>query len=269
MSQTIEQLKTELKQTQLAYQMAAQMSQLKAGFLARTSHELRSPLSTLTSLHQLILTNLCENPEEEREFIAQAYQAAVKLMQLIDEVITVAKLEYGGIQVKIESLELDKLFLEVEQLTRLQAANRNLKLEVIPPNAGVKVLADYTRLRQVLITLIDTAISVMEDGTIKFYSCLSSQADLVEINLDFPCDPSLWNEPTNLLEQTEKITPEIVKKLSHKLEFSPGMKLLLCSNLLETMRGQLILKGVVVENDRKQITRLQCLLQAGRLLISD
>ena len=82
MNDEIEALKEELKQTELALQMAAQMSQFKGGFLARTSHELRSPLSSLIGLHQLIVSDLCDDPEEEREFVAQAYQYALKLMGL-------------------------------------------------------------------------------------------------------------------------------------------------------------------------------------------
>ncbi|MGL5880139.1 MAG: sensor histidine kinase, partial [Xenococcaceae cyanobacterium] len=92
----IEALKEELKQTQLAYQMAIQWSQFKAGFLARISHELRSPLSSLIGLHQLILSDLCESPEEQREFLSQAHQSALKLMRLIDEVVDIAKTSYGA-----------------------------------------------------------------------------------------------------------------------------------------------------------------------------
>src|SRR4028118_383672 len=72
----------QLKQTQLAYQMAHEMSQFKSGFLARTSHELRSPLSSVIGLHQLILSDLCDSPEEEREFVAQANASALKLVKL-------------------------------------------------------------------------------------------------------------------------------------------------------------------------------------------
>ena len=62
----IDQLKNELRQIQLAYALQRQISHFKGGFLARISHELRSPLSQLTSLHQLILNDLCEDPQEER-----------------------------------------------------------------------------------------------------------------------------------------------------------------------------------------------------------
>ncbi len=57
--------------------MAAQMGQYKAGFLARTFHELGSPLTSLISLYQLILSDLCDSPAEERDCIAQAQQSCL------------------------------------------------------------------------------------------------------------------------------------------------------------------------------------------------
>ena len=112
----IEALKEELKQTQLAYQMAAQMSQFKAGFLARTYHELRSPLTSLIGLHQIILNNLCESPEEERQFLTQAYDSAQKLMKLIDELVAVSQAEYGTAQLEIRPLQLASVLAESNSL---------------------------------------------------------------------------------------------------------------------------------------------------------
>lgn len=86
----------QLQQTQLAYFMAREMSQFKAGFLARTTHELRSPLNGLIGLHQLILSDLCEDPAEEREFIGQAHERTLKLLKLIDEILTCKVLANWG-----------------------------------------------------------------------------------------------------------------------------------------------------------------------------
>jgi signal transduction histidine kinase len=90
-SDELQPLKEELKQTQLAYEMAKEMSQFKAGFLARTSHELRSPLSSLIGLHQLILQDLCDSPEEERQFVAQANTSALKMVKVLDDLVKVSK----------------------------------------------------------------------------------------------------------------------------------------------------------------------------------
>jgi signal transduction histidine kinase len=74
----------ELQSLQVAYQLATEISQLKGGFLARISHELRSPLNGLIGMQQLILEDLCDNPEEERAFIAQANQSALKMIKVLD-----------------------------------------------------------------------------------------------------------------------------------------------------------------------------------------
>ena len=123
----------ELKQTQLAYQMAREISQFKAGFLARTSHELRSPLSSLIGLHQLILADLCENPEEEREFVEQAHEKSLKLLKLIDEILSVSKIESGRNKLDIETLQLAEFLQEVYNLTYLLAVNRNYPFTLSPP----------------------------------------------------------------------------------------------------------------------------------------
>ena len=67
----IEQLTTELENTQIAYQMAQEINQLKTGFLGRAAHELRSPLSSLISLHQLILFDFLEDQRELIRILAK------------------------------------------------------------------------------------------------------------------------------------------------------------------------------------------------------
>jgi hypothetical protein len=256
----IARLKAELKQTQLALAMALQMSQFKAGFLARTSHELRSPLSSLISLHQLIVSGLCDSPEEEREFIAQAHQYALKLMGLIDQVVTVSKTEYGKIKLEIEPLQLQQVISEIVNLTHLQVANHSLRLEVVPIDETIYILADRERLRQTLIILIDTAVSQLQDGAIQLEVEPNLTTNLVGINLNIPCAANIWSETIDLLEQNPvvEVTPTVINYLSKTLEFSPGMKLLLAQNLIESMQGNLILLDLSSENNI--LTQIHCKL---------
>ncbi len=240
----IEAIEEQLKQTQLAYQMAAQMSQYKAGFLARTYHELRSPLTSLIGMHQLILNNLCESPEEEREFIQSAYESAQKLMKIMDDLIAVSQVEYGTAELEIKPLQLAFILSEVEKLTNLQATHNRFSLEIAFPDDRLHVMGDRARLQQVLLTLIDTAISLMRkksiEGIIKVATVTSAESKLVEIQIDLNIPPAMWSEPVNLLQQTPDTTPEAIKSFSKQLEISPGMKILLCGNLLETMGLNLV-----------------------------
>ena len=254
----IDELREELKQTQLAYQMAAQMSEFKAGFLARTSHELRSPLSSMIGLHQLILSDLCESPEEQKEFISQAYHSALKLMKLIDEIVAVAKTEYGSNRLNIESLKLTEIFADIARLTHLQAANRNLQLEIATPHHSLCVLADRSRLIQLIVNLIDSGISVMTEGGIKVKA--SGENDVVTIEIDLDCPAATWQDDSNSLTQNT-LSPdtdnslEEIRQLIQEISLSPNMKLLLSKTLLETMGGNLELLDLSERNNHEPVTR--------------
>lgn len=256
----IEGLKEELKQTQLAYQMASQISQFKTGFLGRIAHELRSPLSSLIGLHQLILSDLCESPEEEREFIEDAYKSAQKLMKIIDEIVTVSKLEYGTILLETIPVNLNKVFTDLYEFTHLQAANRSLKLIISPCESNLYVIADSQRFLQVLIMLVDTAIRNMEAGMIKISMAVSETSDFAQISIDTNCPFSMWNQPSDLLQTIPDLTRESIKSFSQKLEMSPATKFLLSQSLLSAMGGDLSILNISPKTNQDSITRLQCSL---------
>ncbi len=250
----IEDLQEELEQTRLAYQMAMQMSQFKAEFLARTSHEIRSPLSSLIGLHQLILADLCESPEEQKEFINQAYNSALKLMKLIDEIVAVSKAELGTNQLYCESLQLGEIFDEVYKLTHIQAANRNLRLNIVTPEPSLKVYADRPRLIQLIVNLIDSGITLMEEGFIKIAAFSGTEAQNIRIEIDLTCAAKSWKEETSNNQSIESSNLEEISDLAKQIELSPNMKLLLSQTLLETMGGNLELLDL--SNADKPLTRI-------------
>ncbi|MDZ8055229.1 MAG: sensor histidine kinase [Aulosira sp. ZfuVER01] len=248
-----------LQENQLAYQMAREMSQFKAGFLARTTHELRSPLNGLIGLHQLILSDLCENPEEEREFVAQAHERALKLLKLIDEILNVARVEHGTNKLDIQPLSLTEVLQEVYKLTYLLAANRNFSLQMSLPESEIYVLADPRWLRQVLLNLVDTAIVQMEEGTISIYTNASPIKNSAYIWLDVPVDALPWSESIDFIKSIDftqvEDKPVVAEKQNSHL--SPGMKLLLSQTLLEVMGGTLEIVPSTTEEGNEQFTRLQ------------
>jgi hypothetical protein len=251
-------IEEELKQTQLAYEMAKQMSQFKGGFLARTSHELRSPLSSLIGMHQLILSGLCDSPEEEREFVAQANASALKMVKLLDEVINVSKTEHGTNRLELQSLQLAKVFDDLHLLTHLQATNRNLQLEVVSPDPEIHVLADPRRFQQVLVGIVDTAIAHMEDGTIQVSAARAPESKEVRIWIDVQSPNPHWSESVDLLSKSS----EMEVKSDETSEISPGLTLLMVQSLVEVMQGRLEVLPVSSNSTGDSVTenhtRLQC-----------
>ncbi len=243
------------QETLLAYRLATEMSQFQAGFLARTSHELRSPLNSIIGLHQLILSNLCDDPEEEREFIAQAHESALKMVRLLDELIEISRLACGRYQLNCQPLSLKKLLSQVHTATYLQAANRRLSLQVVMPETDAFVCADCHWLEHTLLLLVDQAIGQSENNSIQ----ISSQIDLATakawIWLDSAQPLDIWQEPRQL-SQNEP-TP-------NQVGLSSGISLLVCQQILALMGGTLQPANLPPNLTTHFQQRLQCTLPLAK-----
>ena len=248
-----------LVQAQLAYQMASEMSQFKAGFLTRISHELRSPLNSLIGLQQLILSDLCDDPAEEREVVAQAQSAALKLVKLMDEILNVARAEHATDCTEIQPLQLKHVLEEVYDLTHLLAANNNFPLQVLPCDPEIYILADPRWLRQSLVNLVDTCISQMEEGSICVSAQPTSVAGSVHIWLDVQLPITAWTDPVDLIQSSAHVQPfESIKQPVRKNAVpSPGLKLMLNQTILEHIEGRLELLPVPTQARESACTRMQ------------
>lgn len=257
----IEQLKIELENTRIAYQMAQEINQLKTGFLGRITHELRSPLSSLISLHQLILFDLCENVEEEKKFLEHAYQSAQKLLAMIDEIILVSKLDYGTITLKVESLDLNLLCSELQTFTKLPAADRNIKILFTPSLETTTVIADKNRLLQALMLLVDTGIQEISKGNIQVTIESNKLQKQAIIKIDIPCPLENWQKDPVLPMKNSIGELEQWKNFSENMRNQPQMKFLLAQTLFQKMGGELKIMAIPKPDSTDMITRLQGSLQ--------
>ncbi|MDJ0729448.1 MAG: HAMP domain-containing sensor histidine kinase [Crocosphaera sp.] len=255
----IETLQKELKATQLAYEMTAQISQFKSSYLAKTAHELRSPLSSLMGLHQLILGDLCEDPQEEKEFLQQGFEAAKKLVEIIDRIVTISKIDYGTISLNVEPVCLNNIVKEVYELTEFQAKNYSYKIDVKQSETDIFIQADKARLIHALTTLVDLALSLMEKGTITLTSQLNERENIAKLLIDVPCSLQQWQKQQEDL-QTSDLTLASLKKWNNNLQLSPGMSFVLCQTLLAKMGGNLTILDISPDHESETLTRLQCLM---------
>ncbi len=170
----------------LAYQQLQALERFKSGFLARTSHELRSPINTIVSLSQLILEDLCEGPEEEREFVAQSKAAALKMLALFDQIAAVSKLDIGREPASLSQVDLSFLLPEIEMLTTLQAANQNVRYTVSAPTEEFEIYTDSKWLKNTLVSLIQDALFHTKSLGL-FLECDQTEIAIV-IECDRPAD---------------------------------------------------------------------------------
>ncbi len=255
----IETLQKELEATKLAYEMTAQINQFKSGYLAKTAHELRSPLSNLMGLHQLILGDLCEDTQEEKEFLQQGFEAAKKLVQIIDRIVTISKIDYGTIHLNIEKVCLNNIINEVYQLTEIQAKNYSYKIDVKQSETNIFIQGDKARLIQTLTALVDTSLNLMEKGKITITNQVNERENIAQVFIDIPCSLQQWEKQQEDLE-TSELTLTSLKKWNKNLQLSPVMTLTLSQTLLEKMGGNLTIVDISPKNEPETFIRLQCLL---------
>jgi len=240
-------LKSELAQTQLALQVISQINQIKTGWLGNSAHELRSPLSSLISLLQLILNDLCENPQEEREFLSQAATAAQGLMAMIDTLVMVSKLDYGAIAGDRQPIELSSLLGELHDLMALPARNRNIALNNCQADRPLYCQGDRQKLLQALILVLDGTIREQTGGEIQFWAEQEQDSSFLTIKITMPIfEPFCQQqEAPAIAPLPAKLTPETLQDWSQKIRLSRAMQGQIAQILVNKMGGELIYEQIL------------------------
>ncbi|MDN3267959.1 HAMP domain-containing protein [Streptomyces sp. MA15] len=162
----IEQARQELEARAQQLSLA---SKYKSEFLANMSHELRTPLNSLLILAQLLAQNPSRNLSPKQVEYAQIiHSAGSDLLQLINDILDLSKVEAGKMDVSPERVELRRLVEYVEVTFRPMTMQKSLDFTVTTaPGAPADLLTDDSRLRQVLRNLLSNAVKFTERGQVE------------------------------------------------------------------------------------------------------
>ncbi|MEB3294961.1 MAG: ATP-binding protein [Synechococcales bacterium] len=151
-----------------ARESAEEASRLKSEFLANTSHELRTPLNGMIGFLKLILDGMADDPEEQREFLEESLKSAEHLLDIINDVLDLAKIEAGKLQIDSSPVNLNEVLMQLEKSQTTSATQKKLSFEIqmLPTHDDVIVFANYKRLYQVLLNLVGNAIKFTHEGGI-------------------------------------------------------------------------------------------------------
>jgi len=139
----------------LARDEALSANKAKSEFLSSMSHELRTPLNAIIGFSQLLAMD-CDD-DAEAENIAEIEKAGHHLLNLINEVLDLSKIESGKVSINLEEIALADVLADCRSLSESLAKRFNIKL-IIDSSTDLTVFADSTRLKQVLSNLISNAI---------------------------------------------------------------------------------------------------------------
>lgn len=150
-----------------AYNNLKEVDKLKTQFLSTMSHELRTPLNSIIGYTQLILDRVeGDITEGQKEDLERIERNAKHLLQLINDILDLSKIEAGKMQLNISKVELKEAIKQSLSIVSPLIGNKKV---IIVDNASEKdiyLLADLQRLEQIIINLLSNAIKFTEEGTI-------------------------------------------------------------------------------------------------------
>jgi signal transduction histidine kinase len=151
---------------EIASKQAQIANQLKDEFLRNISHELRTPLNGIIGFLQFVRDGDCDDREEEMEFVQRAYDAAIHLLNIINDILDIAKIEAGTLSMMLEMTNLTQVMEEAIDLQVFQLEQKNLKLVLPTIQEEIIVYVDPDKLKQVFLNLLNNAIKFTDAGTI-------------------------------------------------------------------------------------------------------
>jgi len=149
----------QLEHAERARQRAEAASRAKSEFVSRMSHELRTPLNAMLGFAQLLgLDKKPALPEHQRSWVQQIQRAGWHLLELVNDTLDLARIESGAVQLHLQPVDLAELVAASADLVSAAANARGVELQLELPARLPPVVADATRLKQVVTNLLSNAI---------------------------------------------------------------------------------------------------------------
>jgi PAS domain S-box-containing protein len=154
-----------------AKERAEESDRLKTAFLQNMSHEIRTPMNAIMGFSSLLVENYDNKPNLEK-FSEIISQRCSDLLEIINDILDISKIESGQFAVHVEACDINELFAELksfftEQQNRIGKQHIKFSLQFIGNKSGVLVQTDKVKLKQILINLIGNAFKFTEKGSIE------------------------------------------------------------------------------------------------------
>ena len=158
-----------------------ELDQLKSMFIASMSHELRTPLNSIIGFSTIIQQGMAGKvTQEQQKQLAIVKRSASHLLNLVNDIIDVSKIEAGKVELAIEQFNLPSLVLEVKETFALAAEEDGIALSLVTPD-NLVIESDKRRTQQILVNFLSNAMKFTDQGSIEVK--VAKKEDMVEVSV--------------------------------------------------------------------------------------
>ncbi len=222
------------QELEIARTSAEEASRLKSDFLSSTSHELRTPLASTLNYLKLLKEGFYDNEEELQEYIQAAHISAEGLVNIINDILDIAKIEAGRVQLDLKAVELKPLLARNQHLFKPDSIHRGINF-IIECEAE-QVWADEDKLKQVLINLLSNAFKFTSEGEVRLRAVRQNNSPRPMIKFSV-ADTGIGIDPSKqklLFEAFVQEDGSIRRRYG-----GTGLGLTICKRLVELMGGEI------------------------------
>ncbi len=222
-------------------------NQAKSEFLANVSHEIRTPMNAIIGLSHILArsTPLTAN---QRKYIDTLQTSGESLLMLINDLLDVAKIEAGGIEIETIPFQLDRLLTEVASILSVKASEKDLLLSVDTADvAGRWFAGDPTRLRQIVTNLLSNAVKFTQTGSVLVRA--RADGDTVAVAVK---DTGVGIDADKINRIFQKFTQ--ADSAITRQYGGTGLGLAICKGLTEMMGGTIVVESRTGEGSAFTVT---------------
>lgn len=236
LNETVHQLEKEVHDRTIAENEARQSEQAKASFLAAMSHELRTPLNGVIGASQLLMDG--ELSSKKKELMDVVLQSSETLMELINNVLDLSRLDSNTIELEAVPVNLRELLTTTLAPLGFQARAKEVKFSiVVEDDVPEYVVGDPTRLRQILLNLVGNAVKFTTTGEISVV--LDTVLERLRLNVS---DTGIG---ISKQAQASLFEPYVQADLSTMRKFGgSGLGLTIVKRLVSAMAGKIVVQSV-------------------------
>ena len=234
-----EQLKEKAKELEIQKEKAEESTKLKSQFLASMSHELRTPMNSILGLTELILDK-AQLDDKNRERLEVVFKSGKRLMNLINDILDLSKIEAGKIEIREEEILLEELIEDVSSTIQPLINEKGLRFTINRKcDTRLIITTDKGRVSQVLINLLGNAVKFTDKGNIELSVAITEDNFLVF---------SVSDTGIGIPEDAQKIIFEEFRQVdgSTTRRYSgTGLGLAISKKIIDLLGGKIWVKSIV------------------------